>query len=398
MIPCHMTLLTTNQIHAICCQGQFYNASDAIIDYAYLTRYLDHYENIQVLVRTRHVSHVDETLPRLDGDRVHIVALPDPGSPLKALVGLPAMIRDIKKAAEEAQAYFLKMPDVLGTLVGLTLWWLKRDYAVEVVADSYEGIRYAKKGMPGCQLYARLFDRLTQFIVSRASTVTYISRYLQNRYPHPNSNQQFVFCSVDISEKDRGQTRTLNTAKVTPFHIVAAGRLSAEKGHVYLIRAMKKIIEGSACQVTLDLLGEGPERPALEAEVLASGLGNYVKFRGYVKHGDSLNHCLDRAQLYVLPSLTEGMGRGLIEAMARGIPCVATAVGGVPEYLDHNCLVDAGDPEALADKILQAIHEPETLVQWSEANVEATQAFSPERLQGIKTEFWSAVKLQSSPL
>jgi phosphatidylinositol alpha-1,6-mannosyltransferase len=391
-----MTLLTTNQIHVLCCQGQFYNASDAIIDYAYLTRYLTHYENIQVLVRTRNVTHVDEALPRLDGDNVKIVPLPDPASPIQALMGLPAMIRDIKTAAKAAQACYLKMPDVLGTLVGLILWWLQRDYAVEVVADSYEGIRHAKKTMLGCRQYARLFDRLTRFIVSRASTVTYISRYLQNRYPHPEPDHQFVFCSVDIAEKDRGQTRSLDELDVTPFQIVAAGRLSAEKGHVYLIRAMKQIIDSSERPVALEIFGEGPERPALEAEVLALDLEGHVRFLGYVKRGDPLNHYLDKAQLYVLPSLTEGMGRGLIEAMARGVPCVATAVGGVPEYLDHDCLVKAADPDALADKILKAMNEPEALVQWSKANLIATRAFSPERLQGIKTQFWSAVKSQSS--
>ncbi len=398
MIACQMTLLTTNQIHVLCCHGHYYNGSDAIIDYAYLTRYLAHYEDIQVLVRTRNVTDVDDALPRLDGDGVTIVPLPDPKSLLKAIIGLPAMIRDIKNAAKASQACYIKMPDVLGTLVGLTLWWLQRDYAVEVVADSYEGIRHAKKTMWGCRLYATLLDRLTRVIVSRALTVAYISRYLQSRYPHRKSDQQFVFCSVDIAEKDRGQTRSIDELDVTPFQIVAAGRLSAEKGHVYLIRAMKKIVDSSESQVTLDLLGEGPERPALEAEVMALGLENHVRLLGYVKRGDSLNYCLDKAQLYVLPSLTEGMGRGLIEAMARGVPCVATAVGGVPEYLDHDCLVEAADSSALADKILQLRHEPETLVQWSKANIEATRAFSPERLQGIKTQFWSAVKSQSLSL
>ena len=249
--------------------------------------------------------------------------------------------------------------------------------------------------MFGCRAYARLFDGLTRFIVSHATTVTYISQYLQSRYPHARPDRQFVFCSVDISDKDRGQPRGRDDFDVTPFRLVAAGRLSAEKGHIYLIRAMKSVIETSDRPVLLQVLGEGPERPALEAEVKALGLEDHVQFVGYVKRGTPLNQFLDKAQLYVLPSLTEGMGRGLIEAMSRGVPCVATAVGGVPEYLDQACLVPAADATALADKIFVMMNEPDTLATCSAGNIMATLAFSPEQLQAIKTRFWSAVKVEN---
>ena len=393
-----MTLLTTNQIHVVHCHGHFYNGSDAIIDYAYLTRYLAYYDDVQVLVRTRQVDHVDASMPRVDGDRVKIVPLPDPQSPWQAVMSLPALISGIVRAARDCQAYYLKIPDALGTLVGLILWCLRKPYAVEVVCDSYECIRYAKKTMFGCRLYARLFDGLTRVIVSRAATVTYISQYLRSRYPHARPERQFVFCSVDISEKDRAQPRGRDDFDVTPFRLVAAGRLSAEKGHTYLIRAMKSVVERSDRPVQLQVLGEGPERPALEAEVKALGLEGHVQFVGYVKRGASLNQFLDKAQLYVLPSLTEGMGRGLIEAMSRGVPCLGTAVGGVPEYLDQACLVPAADATALADKILLVMNEPDTLATCSAANVTATLAFSPEQLQGIKTRFWSAVTAENLPL
>ncbi len=393
-----MTLLTTNQIHVVCCQGHYYNGSDAIIDYAYLTRYLAYYDDIQVLVRTRGVEHVDESLPQIDGDRVSIVPLPDPQSLWQAIMSLPALIRGIVRAARRSKACYLKMPDVLGTVVGLVLLGMRRAYAVEVVADAYEGIRHAKKRMLGCGLYARVFHSLTRGIVSRAATVTYISQYLQSRYPHPKPDRQFVFCSVDITDTDRGQPRVRDDFDVTPFRLVAAGRLSGEKGHVYLIRAMKSMIDNSEAPVLLDVLGDGPERPALEAEVKALGLTHHVRFIGSVKRGASLHQYLDRAQLYVLPSLTEGMGRGLIEAMARGVPCVATAVGGVPEYLGTDCLVPAADATALAQRIQTVMHQPDILAKWSAVNLAATRAFSPAQLQAIKTRFWSAVKAEALSL
>ena len=129
----------------LCWQGQFYNASDAIIDYEYLTRYLAHYDHVKVLVRTKNVDKEPQSLPRLDGEGVTIVPLSDPVSPWHALRSLPGLVREITSSIKTANACYLKMPDSLGSLVGLILLCLRRPYAVEVVADSYEGIRYAKK-------------------------------------------------------------------------------------------------------------------------------------------------------------------------------------------------------------------------------------------------------------
>jgi len=85
------------------------------------------------------------------------------------------------------------------------------------------------------------------------------------------------------------------------------------------------------------------------------------------------------------------MGRGLIEAMARGLPCVGSAVGGVPEYLAEDCLFPSSNPEAMARKILSTMNDPGRLVQMSHANVQAALALTPERLKAVKDDFWQAV-------
>ena len=103
------------------------------------------------------------------------------------------------------------------------------------------------------------------------------------------------------------------------------------------------------------LAGEGSQRAALESRVLALGLGTRVCFLGQV---EDLGPLLAAADAVVLPSRWEGLPLVLLEAMARGRPVVATAVGGIPEVVgdgEHARLVPAEDARALADA-LEAFH------------------------------------------
>ncbi|MEO8078083.1 MAG: glycosyltransferase [Acidobacteriota bacterium] len=110
--------------------------------------------------------------------------------------------------------------------------------------------------------------------------------------------------------------------------VLAVGRLSREKGHAYLIRAAA-LWRADACLV---IVGEGPERRDLEQLARSLGLGRPVIFTG--ASGD-VAPFYGLADVLVLPSLSEGSPNVLLEAMACGLPIVATTVGGVPEIAEH---------------------------------------------------------------
>ena len=387
-----MKLLTTNQIHVVCCDGKYYNASDAIINYDYMTRYTQYCPDVTALVRCRDVDRVEPSYGRVDGPNVSVCPLPDPTTPRKGLLGLPGLIRHIVQAARRSDLYYLKMPDAMATVVGLVLWCTGRPYAVEVVADCQQGILYAKGDMPLVRFYAQLFDGLTRFLVKRAQCATYISNYLQKRYPGPGIDREWLFCSVELTDDFMGDIKAPEFFKTTPFKLIAAGRQSAEKGHIHLVNAFQTIQEKAKQPVELHLLGDGAQRACLKQRVRELQLTDSVYFHGTVPRGPDLFAHLDTAQLYVLPSLTEGMGRGLIEAMARGLPCVASAVGGVPEYLGQDYLFESGDPQAIAAKVLSVMDDPHRLAAMSQHNIDASQAYTPEALKAVKEDFWRAVK------
>lgn len=386
-----MILLTTNQIHVLECEGHSYNRSDGLIGYAHMQQLLSYADAVTVLVRSRKTETTDPRFLRVDGEGVTVAGLPDPGSPAAVIVSIPAMLGRIRRAAKTCDHYHLKLPDATATLVGLYLWATGRPYGVEVVADCRQGILYAKGRLPWVRVAAWALDRMTAFLVKRAVAVAYISRYLQARYPNPYPDRQWVICSAQLTDDVVGSPRSAESFQGSPFRIISVGRLSPEKGHIYLVEAFARICRGTGQPVELHIVGDGPQRPALEQACRRLGVSDKVHFHGFVNHGPGLFSMLDQAHLYVLPSLTEGMGRGLIEAMARGLPCLASAVGGVPEYLCAEALLEPANPDAMADKVLALIDKPGQLAALSGRNFESAAALRPANLEAARHAFWEAV-------
>jgi glycosyltransferase involved in cell wall biosynthesis len=386
-----MLLLTTNQIHLAECEGHYYNRSDGLVGYATLRRILRHADGVTVLARSSKARQPDPRWLQVDGDHVTVAGLPDPAGLGAAVLSLAALIREIRRAARTCDRYHLKLPDATATLVGLYLWTTGRRFGVEVVADCSKGLLYAKGRSIQIRVAAWILDRLTGFLVKRAVAVAYVSRYLQARYPHPRQDRQWVICSAELTDDVMGTAKPAESFQVQPFRLISVGRLSAEKGHVTLVQAFARICSRTDRAIELHLVGDGPQRPVLERTCRDLQISDKVIFHGFIHHGPRLFEILDHAHLYLLPSLTEGMGRGLIEAMARGIPCLASNVGGIPEHLPEEALFRPADPDAIADKVLALMDRPDELASLSARNVAAAMALRPQNLEAARQAFWRAV-------
>jgi len=156
--------------------------------------------------------------------------------------------------------------------------------------------------------------------------------------------------------------------------------LSEQKGITYLVAAAKEV-RARAPDVKFVVAGEGPLRPALEGEARAAGLGDAMRFLGYRRDIPELISAFD---LYVLPSLWEGLPLALLEALAIGKPIVATRVGGNPEIVEDGAngyIVPPRDPAALARAILAVHGDPDFRERARRRNVEKfSQLFSLEAM------------------
>jgi glycosyltransferase involved in cell wall biosynthesis len=146
----------------------------------------------------------------------------------------------------------------------------------------------------------------------------------------------------------------------SPFEIVCVGRLARVKGHAVLIAAVARMArQGRA--VFLRLVGDGPERANLENQVGESGLNARVFFEGW-QNADRVRDCYQQADVFALASMAEGIPVALMEAMAMEIPCVATAVMGVPELIRNEVdglLVAPANEEELAAALARYLDDSE---------------------------------------
>ena len=145
---------------------------------------------------------------------------------------------------------------------------------------------------------------------------------------------------------------------LAPRALVAGviARLTDQKGHAYLFDAIARVPSLDRLQVII--IGDGPLRSALEADAAARGIANRVHFLGARRDLGDLVSVMD---LFVLPSLWEGLPLSLVLAMGAGLPVVATAVGGIPEVVTDSVtglLVPPADADSLGRALARVVADP----------------------------------------
>jgi glycosyltransferase involved in cell wall biosynthesis len=139
-----------------------------------------------------------------------------------------------------------------------------------------------------------------------------------------------------------------------PVRFVFSGRLVKLKAVDLLIRAMERAARDAA--MTLEILGDGPERGSLEEQVRRARLQDRVRFRGWLEQ-PACAEAIRSADALVLPSLHECGGAVILEAMASGLPVICTDWGGPADYVDPTCgiLVPPRSPEQFVDGLAEAL-------------------------------------------
>lgn len=174
-------------------------------------------------------------------------------------------------------------------------------------------------------------------------------------------------------EWSRRKVRDALSIATNEIAIVNIGALTDHKGQRYLVEAAPKIFE-TLPMARIHILGEGKLRPALENQIRQAGLADKIILHGWI---DDARLKLQGFDLFVLSSHLEGLGTVVLDAMLAGLPVVATATGGVPDVvIDGRTgrLVQPRDGHALADAIIDALHNPartHTFIKAAQQHVQA---------------------------
>lgn len=198
---------------------------------------------------------------------------------------------------------------------------------------------------------------LLPYLFPRADAVTVVNTRLAERvraYSGVDARRVHVIPNgVDFEYWGRSSGTPLRTRKAPV--VITVGRLTHVKGHDVLIKALA-VLRQRIPDATLVIVGGGKSRAGLEQLAVEQGVDRATRFAGALGP-DEVRNLLYRADVFALPSRSEGMPLALLQAMAAGVPPVATGVGGVTDVIEEGSglLVPPAEPGALADALARVL-------------------------------------------
>jgi glycosyltransferase involved in cell wall biosynthesis len=373
-------------------------------------RYLVAFDEVLVVARVRPVATPPKACHVVSSDRITFLPLPAYSGAGEFFRNAGAIRRLIADAIRPADSVILRVPSPIAACALPLLRRQGHPYAVEVVGDAYDVLSRGSYRHPFRPFLQWLLTREQKKQCGGAAAAAYVTRAaLQARYPcHEYS---VGISDVQLPDAAIRELRPFTThyssielkkdAFVTPrvpdvdsrrFHLVTVGTLAQlYKAPDVLIRALGQCARGGL-DAELTIVGDGQYRGHLEQLAASLDLTTRVHFAGHVSGPDAVRSYLDRADLFVLPSRQEGLPRAMIEAMARGLPCIGTRVGGIPELLAPEDLVNAGSVDELAQKIEEMARTPLRLFDAATKNFRAAKEYREDALAKKREEFYLHVR------
>jgi sugar transferase (PEP-CTERM/EpsH1 system associated) len=297
----------------------------------------------------------------------HVICLQQTGAvaPMLEAVGVPVTNLDCSGLASARTLWRLTRclrqlrPHVVHThnprphLYGTTAALLA---GVPVVLHTKHGINPLDRGL--ATLGIRVASRLTDFVVAVSEATAEVARRVERV---PSRKLSVIRNGVDVPRFPFVACRAKTSRRV--IHVA---RLQGSKDQTTLLRAARLVADAEP-GFQLELVGDGPLRTPLTALAAGLSLGRCVRFLGF---RNDVADLLSKGDLFVLSSVSEGIPLALLEAMAAGLPVVATSVGGVTEVVlpgQTGLLVPPGSPEALARAVLILLRDPATAHRMGQA-------------------------------
>ena len=294
-------------------------------------------------------------------------------------------LRPIREAVRNADMVWIRLPGANAPLVYFIARLLRRPVCMFVVGDvdlvSKHNPRYRGVLRWVRQVGVTVDWALTRMMTRNALTFAY-GRALAEKLRRGGARNVHVTFTSLVREADIRPPKRFPHL-VPPFHLLYVGRLAPEKGVDVLIAAAA-LWAGPGRDVHLHIVGKGPMDRALRAQAQQVTSPHLtVTFHGYLPQGSpTLTDLYHNAHLFVLSSRSEGIPKVLLEAMAWGVPILATRVGGIPDIVQdgyNGILVSAPTPALFAQALDQLFSSPERLEHIAEGGHEFVREHTWER-------------------
>lgn len=357
--------------------------------YSFWKRYLQVFDSVTVIGR---MSPSDGSVVEpVEGPGVSFFPLPGYVGPLQYLSKIKELKKRIRTVCSTDSAVIIRVPGAIGNLVWNEIKRTSRPYGVEVVGDPYDVFAPGAVQHPLRSFFRQWFTTQMKKQCSGACAAMYVTEEtLQRRYPC--KNYSVGVSDVEIDDDSLVSSPRLYSSSKNSFTLITVGSLEQlYKAPDVLIDAVSICVQ-DGLDLKLVFVGDGKYRRELENRAKNRGLKDHVHFLGQLPAGDAVRSQLDNSDLFILPSKTEGLPRALIEAMARGLPCIGSTAGGIPELLPAEDMVPPGDVNALANKIREVLTDPARMSRMSARNLQRAACYHQRILNTKRIKFYKHVK------
>lgn len=372
-------------------EGNYYTGSS--LPQAVFDRYLQHFDHVTVLMRKASVDpHDTQTLSRmnrLNTDRIDVVFLPDLNAGVKAHFD-PRVRATFKKTILDLirpeRAVIVRVPSVSGTIAADYCHENGIPYLAEAVGCPWDSLwNHSLKGKAMALAWR---DDMRRVMCNADYAVYVTSEFLQGRYPANGkaaaiSDVELQPMDDTVLEKRLEKIRT-HSGKIKLA--TAAAVNAAYKGQQFVIEALAELKEQGNEEFEYHLAGGG-DPSALRELAKRLGVADQVIFEGSLPH-DAMFNWLDEMDLYIQPSLQEGLPRAVVEAMSRGLPAFGARTGGIPELLGDEYIFPRKGVKEIAQMLDHITLEQMAIM--AKKNYEHAKHFQKELLEKKRYDFYSA--------
>ena len=352
----------------------------------YFEKYLKHFDSVTVIgyVHKATESNIKKIVgtPICNSDRITFHLAPCGSGRIAAFFTNKAIKTLVKKYIKEANAVACKSASG-ASFAAYYAKRFKKTYMIEVVGCPWDALK-------NHSFFGKLIAPI-EFVslrrtVKHAPFVTYVTnRFLQKRYPTDGKN--IGISDVQLEEVDYHiLEKRLNRLSEDTIKIGTAGAIHiAYKGQEYVIKALARLKAEGNKKFEYHLAGGG-DSSRLKHLSEQLGVEEQVVFEGSIPH-DKIFEWIDSLDVYIQPSLTEGLPRAVIEAMSRGAPCFVSNAGGMPELVDKEAIFKRKDYDEIA-RMLGSLSKIQ-MSQMAIRNFEKAKEFEKQRLAEKRRAFYA---------
>lgn len=377
--------------YAFSYNGRFYLRS---FGHELLSRYLDVFNEVRFLVRTKVVDNKNELgiyNKVVSNPNIEIFPIIFFQGPKEYIKSYASIKKQMNSCFDQCDGAVLRIPSTIAFACSKVLRKNKVPYIVEVVANPIEILRTSNK------FYVKLLIGLMHFQQMKTCKEAYGASYvtqmaLQKVYPIDRENSfETYYSSVNLPNSFFTGSRVY-PYDISPFIIchVSHPIKTLNKGHLTFIKVICEL-NRRGYNVVGKIAGDGDLVAFFKQEANKLGISKKIDFLGLLNR-DELGELLNSSHLMLFPTLSEGLPRVIIEAMATGLPCLSCPVGGIPEIINGDLLYATHDIDGFTSKIIEMINDVDKYEQNSKTVFERSKEFAADILKNRRIAFYSKFK------